>query len=168
MESGVLDMVTFPDIIPIFQNYTNTTFSGNIFTCTMSPCRVNFTLEPIFTGSFLERNYSCQISYGTENYETCNPPQLYLVGTGSIEVSLTHKSSGKIEKISFPVEQNIVTNTSQNTSFPVSNDKNPPIAILEFDGKIKSSMDLIADNEMNCYVLTCAINLTAEKSYDPE
>lgn len=129
---------------------------------------MNFTLEPIFTGSWLEKDYMCQISYGTGQYDTCNPPQLYLIGTGSIEVSLVHKSSGKTETIYFLVEQNIVTNTSQNTSLPVSNDKNPPIAILEFDGKIKSHMDLVADNEINCYALTCAINLTAEKSYDPE
>ncbi|MDD2693372.1 MAG: lamin tail domain-containing protein [Candidatus Gracilibacteria bacterium] len=170
-ETGSTEIIPFPDIIPTFQNYTNATFSGNLLTCTTSPCRVNFTLEPIFTGSFIEKDYTCQISYGTENYDTCNPPQLYLTGTGNIDVQLTHKNSGQTENISFLVEQKIPTSTStssQNTTIPVQNDANPPIAILEFDGKIKSYMDLVADNEMNCYSLTCAINLTAEKSYDPE
>ena len=167
-ESGVLDIVTFPDIVPTFQNYTNTTFSWNIFTCTTSPCRVNLTLEPIFTGSWLEKDYTCQISYGTGVYHTCNPPQLYLVGTGWIEMTLVHKDSWQIFSVIFPVEESLTVNQSPNSSSPVSIERNPPIAILEFDGKIKSYMDLIADNEINCYSLTCAINLTAEKSYDPE
>lgn len=164
-ESG---MVIFPDIVPTFQNYTNTTFSGNIFTCTTTPCRVNFTLEPIFTGSFSEKEYICSFHYGTGIYDTCNPPQLSLIGTGGIRVNLVHKVSGQILSITFPVEQKVVVNTIWNNTPSISNDKNPPVAILEFDGKIKSSMDLIGENEMNCYVFTCAINLTAEKSYDPE
>jgi hypothetical protein len=73
--------VTFPDIIPTFQNYTNTNNSGDTLTCVTSPCRVNFTLDPIFTGSLLAKNYTCQITYGTGVYDSCNPPQLYPIGT---------------------------------------------------------------------------------------
>lgn len=55
----------FPEIIPTFQNYTNTTFSGNILTCITSPCRVNFTLEPMFVTPFFQKDFSCQILYGS-------------------------------------------------------------------------------------------------------
>ncbi len=50
----------------------------------------------------------------------------------------------------------------------IPTDTNPPIAILEYDGKIKSYHEQIGEYEMNCYTLTCAVNLTAERSYDPE
>jgi hypothetical protein len=52
IETGSTEMgeVIFPEIIPTFQNYTNTTMSGSEFLCTTTPCRLNFTLEPIFTG----------------------------------------------------------------------------------------------------------------------
>ncbi len=85
--------VTFPEIIPTFQNYTNTIYSGDTLTCITSPCRVNFTLDPIFSGSYSSRDYSCETHYGTGLYDSCNPPQLYPVGTGSIVIILTHKSS---------------------------------------------------------------------------
>ncbi|MBC7503738.1 lamin tail domain-containing protein [Candidatus Gracilibacteria bacterium] len=165
--------VTFPEIIPTFQNYTNITHSGNILTCTTSPCRVNFTLDPIFTGSYLSRNYICEIRYGTGVYDSCNPPQLYLVGTGGIDISLTHKGSRETIYTSLLVTQNIVGPISAQLSTPsatltTSIDTNPPIVILEYDGKLKGYHEQVGDYEMNCYSLTCAINLTADRSYDPE
>lgn len=170
--------VTFPDIILTYQNYTNTTQSGDILNCTTSPCRVNFTLDPIFTGSFSSRDYTCEIRYGTGVYDSCNPPQLYPIGTGSIVIALTHKNSGKKEIKILEIIQNtliaaapiisakIVISDSNSSSTPI--DINPPMAILEYDGKLKSYHEQVGDYEMNCYTLTCAINLTADRSYDPE
>jgi hypothetical protein len=85
--------IIFPEIIPTFQNYTNTTHSGDTLTCMTSPCRVNFTLDPIFTWALLAKNYTCEIRYGTGVYDSCNPPQLYPIGTGSIEITITHRAS---------------------------------------------------------------------------
>lgn len=165
--------IQFPEIIPTFQSYTNTTFSGNILSCTTSPCRLNFTLDPIFTGSFESKDYTCQIQYGTGIYNTCNPSQLYLIGTGSIGITITNKLSQKSIYKTFDVIQNIPsniwwTNWSSTTSSVWIIDKNPPVIIVEFDGKMKSYHEIIGENEMNCYTLTCSINLTAERSYDRE
>ncbi|NRH21280.1 lamin tail domain-containing protein [Candidatus Gracilibacteria bacterium] len=165
--------IQFPEIIPTFQSYTNATFTGNILTCTTGPCRLNFTLEPIFTGSFQSKDYTCKIEYGTGIYNTCNPSQLYLIGTGSIQVSITNKTSQKSIYKTFDIIQNIQLNTggtssSYNQSSEGIPDKNPPIIILEFDGKLKSYHEIIGENEINCYTLTCSINLSAERSYDPE
>ena len=165
--------IQFPEIIPTFQNYTNTTFSGNTLTCTTSPCRLNFTLDPIFTGSFQAKDYTCEVFYGTGKYD-CNPSQLYPIGTGSIKVDIIHKSSQEKRSKVFEIIQNTqlptwwnTTNSTSQTSVWVA-DKNPPIIILEFDGKMKSYHEIIWENEINCYSLTCSINLTAEQSYDPE
>lgn len=164
--------ITFPDIIPIFQNYTNTTLSWDTFTCTTSPCRLNFTLDPIFNGSYIAKDYICKVLYGTGIYD-CNPPQLYLIGTGTIEIRLIHKSSQNISTRILQVTQNIpksIIGDKQFNNSPIVTgiDKNPPVALIEYDGKIKSYHDKIWEYEMNCYSSTCTINLTAEKSYDPE
>lgn len=164
--------ISFPDISPIFQNYTNTTLSGDTFTCTSTPCRLNFTLDSIFTGSYISKDYTCKVHYGTGIYD-CNPPQLYLIGTGTIEIQLIHKWSQntvtRILQVIHNVPTPLVTDKQFNNK-PIDSviEKNPPIAILEYDGKIKSYHDQIWDYEMNCYTSTCTINLTAEKSYDPE
>lgn len=44
----------------------------------------------------------------------------------------------------------------------------PPVIILELDKLTKDHYEQINDNEFNCYMLTCSVNLTAERSYDPE
>ncbi len=47
-------------------------------------------------------------------------------------------------------------------------DTNPPIAILDFDGKMYSYYEQIDTYEFNCYTTTCSVNLSADRSYDPE
>lgn len=47
-------------------------------------------------------------------------------------------------------------------------DTRAPIAIIEFDGKKKEYYEFLFENELNCYAYTCAVNLTAENSFDPE
>ena len=164
--------VIFPDIVPTWQNYTNTTHSWDTLTCITSSCRVNFTLDPIFTGSIIARDFICQIGYGNGVYD-CNPPQLYLIGTGAIEIVLTHRSSWYKSYKTLEVLQNIpvLATTTQWVNPPLSiasRDTNPPIIILEFDGKIQSYYEQIDTYEFNCHTLTCSINLSADRSYDPE
>ena len=173
--SGILQQsytwVTFPQIIPTFQNHTNTTHSGDTLTCVTSPCRVNFTLDPIFTGSFAYKNYTCEIHYGTGVYTSCNPPQLYPIGTDSIEIILTHRASWQKETKTLEIVQAIPVPVIANdriAPIPGVPDTNPPIAILEFDGKLQSYYEQIDTYEFNCYTLTCSINLTADRSYDSE
>ncbi len=163
--------IAFPEIILTVQNYTNTTNSWNFITCTTSPCRINFTLDPIFTDVYIAREYTCEIQYGTWVYASCNPPQLYPIWTWSIDITLTHKNSWqKINKV-FQIIQNISPQTiigNQGGTSPIVTDKNPPLAILEFDGKLRSYQEQVWEYEINCYTMTCSINLSAEKSYDPE
>lgn len=158
-------MIEFPDIIPIFQNYTNTTLSGDTLTCTISPCRLNLTLEPIFTGGFISKNYICEVRYGTEVYD-CNPPQLYLSGTNRIEILLIHKKSAESKKCLLNIEYQILS--PQSNPEVSKKDTNPPIIKLKYDGKLHSYHEPIGEYEMNCHTDTCAINLTAEDSYDSE
>jgi len=65
----------------------------------------------------------------------------------------------------------IVTSSHGSSSLPTVSlltDLTPPVIILEHDGKWKDYYEQISDTELNCYAQTCSINLTAERSYDPE
>jgi hypothetical protein len=104
-------------------------------------------LDPIFTGSYIAKDYICKVLYGTGIYD-CNPPQLYLIGTGTIEIRLIHKSSQNISTRILQVTQNIpksIIGDKQFNNSPIVKgiDKNPPIALIEYDGKIKSYHDKI-------------------------
>jgi hypothetical protein len=61
-----------------------------------------------------------------------------------------------------------VSSTPWVASIPGAPDTNPPVAILEFDGKMHSYYEQIDTYEFNCYTLTCSVNLSADRSYDPE
>lgn len=168
--TGIHDAI-FPEIIPIFQNYTNTIFTGsNTLICNTSPCRVNMNFDNIFTGAFASKNYTCEITYQDQLYD-CNPPQWYLVGSGNISIKIIEKITKQEKIVNYTYETQILGN-SDNKNNKLSDweiwDINPPIAIIEYDGKIKDYHEQIGDYEMNCYTDTCSINLTAEKSYDPE
>ena len=56
--------VDFPEIIPVIQNYTNTTLSGEAFVCRETPCRLNLNFESIFNSRFSAGDYSCRVVYG--------------------------------------------------------------------------------------------------------
>ncbi len=135
---------------------------------------MNFTLDPIFTGSFLVKNYTCEIHYGTGVYDSCNPPQLYPIGTGSIEIVLTHKVSSQKEVKTIEILQNItIASVSPKTPTniapaDIAKDTTKPVAIIDFDGTLKSYYEQVNDYEFNCYAMTCSVNLTAERSYDPD
>jgi hypothetical protein len=157
----------FPQLELSFQNYTNTIFSWEVFTCSNSPCRVNFTLEPIFTWGFLEKDYICKIEYAGNIYETCNPPQLYPIPSFTgIVVQITRKSDAKI----YSQQYWFIFESTKNTWWNqwVITDINPPIIIIDMDGKWREYYEQIGDYEYNCYTDTCSINLTAERSYDYE
>jgi hypothetical protein len=113
------------------------------------------------------------VLYGAEKYVSCNPGQIYPVGTGSIEITLTHKASGQKSTKILQVLQNIVnpaassnTPTTQKSNTPI--DTYPPIAIIDFDGKVHDYYEQIDTYEFNCYTMTCSVNLSGERSYDPE
>lgn len=162
--------IVFPEIVLTLQNYTNTTLSGDTITCTTSPCRMNFTLEPIFTGGFLERDYTCSVRLAGDIYESCNPPQLYPLSSGSLDITLIHKASGSGMTRTFLIFfdiKNTSTQSSQNPISPPSTNRQP-VAIIEMDGKWKSSFATISENTLECFADTCGLNLTAENSYDPD
>lgn len=159
--------VAFPELIPTFQNYTNTTNSWDLLTCTTMPCRVNFTLEPIFTGTFLEKDFSCQITFGTGVYNTCNPPQLYPTSSGSIEILLTDKATGTSTGRSITITMNLIT-ANNPTANVVPVDNHTPIAMIDMDGSWKKYFTSPDANLLRCYAFTCSVNFTWEHSYDPD
>lgn len=160
---------TIPEIIPTFQNYTNTTNSGDILTCTTMPCRVNFTLEPIFTGTFLEKDFTCQITFWTWVYNTCNPPQLYPISPGDIDILITDKatwtSTGKILPITMDIDP-VRYKSAIWVIVPTNNQA--PIANIDMDGKWKKYFTSPEVNLLRCYAFTCSVNFSGENSYDPD
>jgi hypothetical protein len=113
------------------------------------------------------------VIYGTERYASCNPGQMYPVGTGSIEITITHRSSWHKSNKTLQVVQNLITTSSSSPATttpppPPTKDTTPPIAIIEFDGRLYDYYQQINDYEFNCYTMTCSVNLDGDRSYDPE
>ncbi len=166
--------ISFPPIIPSLQSPTNALFSSGVFICHVIDCRINLTLEPVFSTWFLMKDFSC--FFGTWEIlaldADCNPNTYYFPSSWNIWVEFVSKANTS-EKIShiFPVIFEITNDQTPNISVIWNSqieDHNPPVIILERDGKWKSYYEEIGEYELNCYSLTCAINLTAERSYDPE
>ena len=159
----------FPEIIPLFQNPTNATLSGNIFLCQNNngDCRVNLTLDPIFTGAYLSRDYLCEVSTGSIVLSTCNPNTLSFRSDGKIEIALREQShSGNLIQKEYRVK--FVGEPLSLSSGRNSIDTTPPVIIIELDKQTKNYYEQINDNEFNCYTNTCTVNLTAQRSYDPD
>ena len=79
-------------MIPHIQSPTNATLSGSDFSCVLnSPCRVNVSFEEIFTGSFLAKDYICEMITGSGTLTTCNPNTLYFTENSSFGFRLTSK-----------------------------------------------------------------------------
>ena len=90
----------FPDISPTLQFPTNAVFSGGYFDCmNLDICRINITFEPIFTGSFLAKNYICEIVTQTGVLDTCNPNTLYFSKEGHFSLRLISKIDTSISSI---------------------------------------------------------------------
>lgn len=162
--------VIFPSIIPTIQSPTNASFSGGIFLCDrVSLCRINLDFESIFSGGILSRDFSCRIESGTGVLTTCNPATLYFSSSGSIRVEILHKSSWQSRDQIFPIEwREKIPISSVSTSAPPPSTNRPPILILELDAQLRSYMEMPEQGKIDCYSLTCAVNLTAERSHDPD
>ncbi len=84
--------ILFPEIRATRQEPTNAVFTGEIWDCGMNqPCRINVTFDPIFTGSFLSKNYICEVITATGTLTTCNPNTLYFSTGSSFSFHLTSK-----------------------------------------------------------------------------
>ena len=124
----------FPEIVPLFQNPSNATLSGNLLLCQRnnSDCRVNITLEEIFTGGYLSRDYLCEVSTGSIVLHTCNPNTLSFRSDGKIEIALREKShSGNLIQKEYRVEfvgEPLSLSSGRNTI-----DTTPPVIIIELD-----------------------------------
>jgi hypothetical protein len=173
--STLTGAIIFPEIIPILQSPTNATLSGEIFTCNDRECRINLTLEPLFSSGISMGNFLC--SFGTGGLLTvdthCNPNTYYFSASGNLDVAIkskinpTEKISKSYQIIYLPGPM-IVVWSPKNAENISMIDTGKPMAILDFDGKEKEYYEKIWDHEMNCHTLTCSINWTAQRSYDPE
>lgn len=110
--------ITFPEIIPTRQEPTNATLSDSIWDCGVSqPCRINVTFDPIFTGSFLSRNYICEVITATGILTTCNPNTLYFYTGSSFLLRLTSKlDPSQSRMMSWDVRFTIPQDNSGSTS----------------------------------------------------
>ncbi len=162
----------FPEIVPTLQSPTNATLSWDTFTCSMSECRINITLEPLFSSGFLMREYLCYFSTGWElTPDTdCNPTTWYPSRSWSITIELREKAhTGNLATKILPIEWNVISTISPvNTLPPWAPDTGKPVAIMELDNKWKEYYFQDGDTSLICYTYTCSVNFTAEHSYDPE
>ena len=169
--------VSFPDIILTLQSPTNATLSWEIFTCLTPDCRVNLTLEPIFSSGYAMRDYQCYFGTGETLTldDDCNPNTIYFSTSWSLTIELVSKKdmiqkSRKVYWVDYRSTNSIspeIRSTSP-TSPLRSPDTGKPRAILKIDGKWQDYYEKIGDYELNCHTATCSLNWTAEDSYDPE
>ena len=167
--------VIFPLIFPTLQSPTNATFSGDIFICTTLDCRINLTLESIFSSGLLMRDFLCY--FGTGEILTldtdCNPNTFYFSSSGNLIIELVSKRHpAEKSRKSYPILERVsyenLNSAPSTVILSTLIDRGRPIARIEIDGKWKEYYEQIGDYEMNCYTLTCSINFTAENSKDPE
>jgi hypothetical protein len=88
--------------------------------------------------------------------------------SGSLQIDLVDKANtgnliSKIYDIIF-----ISRSSSSISQTPEIIDTTPPVIILEHDAKWKEYYEQISDTELICHTMTCSVNFTAERSYDPE
>jgi hypothetical protein len=164
--------IQFPDIVLTLQSPTNATLSGEVFTCTTYDCRINLTLEPIFSSGYAMKDYVCLFGTGWVRVIDidCNPNTIYYTHSWVLDIELQSKNQSgvKIEK-SYQIDMRVISSGSP--SIPQGRDApdiTTPHAILEHDAKWKDYYEQIGDYEMNCHTYTCSLNFTAERSYDPD
>lgn len=169
-----------PNLVLTLQSPTNATLSAETFICRNSDCRINLTIASTFTGSYKISDFSCY--FGT--WETldldsdCNPGTYYFSQPGEFTIVVESRTNTgeRLEstyEVVFDIPVSSEEQTSENTtvtiaSSPPSIDTGNPTVIIDLDWQFRDYYEEIGDNTLNCYVLTCAINLTAENSVDPE
>lgn len=158
-------VVSFPEIVPTIQNYTNTTLSGNVFICRETPCRLNLNFEPIFNSIYPSDSYGCQVSYNGTTEDKCNPSQWTPTSAWWVEVRIIHKATGQYRSQYFPVEWRIIQNqaTVQNTY-----DRSPPVNRIRLNGTLTKKQIQKSENHIICYTNTCSLNFDASDTYDPD
>jgi hypothetical protein len=160
--------VSFPDIVPTIQNYTNTTLSGNTFICRETPCRLNLNFESIFGTTYSPSSYSCRVSYGWVVEEKCNPPQWNPTQAWSFAVRIIHKATGQYREQYFPIEWNIISTSNASSARTSSLDYAPPVPRITLNGKLTKTQIEKNENHILCYTNTCALNFDGSDTYDPD
>lgn len=159
--------VIFPQVFPTIQRYTSAVYESGSFICRVRDCRINLTFEPIFSSGFRMSDFNCRVTYASEVRDDCNPTQWDILNTGSIQILLTHKASWDTLFTQYPIVFDLISQPwVEQISYML--DTNPPVLIVEMDGKWKGYYQQIWDHELHCYAYTCSINLTADRSYDRE
>lgn len=159
-------LVSFPEIIPTIQNYTNTTLSGNTFICRETPCRLNLNFESIFDSVHLTSSYSCQIVYNGNIEDKCNPSQWNPTSAWGFEVRIVHKATGQYRTQYFPIDWNIIS--TQVTTVPTVYDRSAPVPRITLNGTLTKKQIQRDSNHIYCYTNTCSLNLDASETYDPD
>ncbi len=162
-------LIHFPEIFPTLQSPTNASYFSGEFLCDTSPCRINMTFTHMFSSGFSLHDYTCHFGTGELlSIDTdCNPDTYYFTSSWNIVLDLLSRidPSQKVSQ-SFSVSW-AIQDESEGT--PLGRiDANPPVIVLEHDGKWHTYYHEISPYEFECYTMTCAINMTAEHSYDPE
>lgn len=166
----------FPDIFPTLQFPTNAVFSGGYFDCSdLDICRINPTFDPIFTGSFLSKNYSCEIITQTGVLDTCNPNTLYFSQEGHFSLKLIskiHPSTSKMVSwyVRFSPKISEIPNTSSGSITPEGTISIPifstifPEIIPTFQNYTNTTF---SGDTFTCHITPCRLNLTLEPLFSP-
>jgi hypothetical protein len=161
--------IYFPEILPHLQSPTNATFASWAFECMDQTCRINITLDSLFSSGYSMKDYFCYFWTGEVLMldTDCNPTTYYFTSSWRIDIEIVARTdiTQKVAK-SFPVHPYQISTNS--LGIWMEEDTTPPVIILEFDGKWHDYYKQIWEYEYECYAFTCAINLTAERSYDRE
>lgn len=169
----VFSINEFWEILPTLQSPTNALFSSWIFTCTQLDCKINITLEPLFQSGISQKNYTCFFGTGWELVpdNDCNPNTYYFLSSWVISLRILSMGNDRERILYFPVVfsiQRIGDDLGNEDPKNREIDNGKPVAVITMDGKWKEYYETIGDYELNCYTLTCSLNFSAEKSYDPE
>lgn len=100
----------------------------------------------------------------------CNPNTYYYTHSWTLVIELREKAhTGNLVTKIFGVEWNVISTASPvNALLPWVPDTGKPVAVMELDNKWKEYYFQDGENSLICYTMTCSVNFTAEKSYDPE
>ncbi len=94
LSGGLQKVFKAPKIVFDIQSWLEHSGSWELYICKKEDCKVNLSVEDIFTGAFIENDYSCQWDFGSGTFTTtdtdkkCNP-WFVSYGTGSHIISLT-------------------------------------------------------------------------------
>jgi hypothetical protein len=132
-------------------------------------CRLNITLESVFTERYKSKDYTCSFSLTGTFYDDvdCNPPTWYLEDSQEFHLRIQKKSDQYIVWTGTYTVQKISSSQQDSSLWNRGVNRNP-LARISLDSKWKEYYFQNGENAIICYAFTCTLNFTGENSSDPD